>query len=356
MVQKETDCSSHSVAPYVFSASRNLCSIIWTMLSGCSNSQIQRSGVPAVPQVNSFRTQNHRRRAVMPNQTLILLAVVTIAVLAMCVPKAHAQNMTLEGQTGGFITPTAYTVPTEAGHLFSKPVVGFHFVAAGNVIGSVYTLSATEGLANRFEVGYTRSMHSNGDNPYYSPLWFFNGFHVIHGKATLITEEMGKHAWVPAVAVGGVYRWDDHYVSGAIAHTTYNNGDVYIVATRTLRKIKPPLLLNFGVKGTNASIFGIGGNSPDFVARMFGGLGIVFPLPHGLIAVPAAGFTQEPQRVKNLPGADIPTTLDYAVRVTQRENPRWTLDAGVGQVAGWILPGVNLNARAVFGMGFSYKF
>ena len=309
-----------------------------------------------MPHVASSRVQSDRRRAVVANQALRLLATVALGVLAMCISKAYAQNMTLEGQTGGFITPTAYTVPTEAGHLFSKPVVGFHFVAAGSVIGSVYTLSATEGLANRFEVGYTRSMHSNGENPYYSPLWFFNGFHVIHGKATLITEEMGKHAWVPAVAVGGVYRWDDHYVSGAIANTTYNNGDVYIVATRTLRKTKPPLLLNFGVKGTNASIFGIGGNSPDFVARMFGGLGIALPLFHGLIAVPAAGFTQEPQSVKNLPGADIPTTLDYAVRITQREDPKWTFDAGVGQVAGWILPGVNLEARSVFGMGFSYKF
>lgn len=309
-----------------------------------------------MPHVISSRVQNDRHRAVKRNQTLRLLAVVSIAVLAMCTSKAHAQNMTLEGQTGGFITPTGYTVQSDPGHLFSKPVVGFHFVAAGNVIGSVYVLSVTEGLANRFEAGYTRSIHSNGDNPYYSPLWFFNGFNVVHGKATLINEEMGNHAWVPAVAVGGVYRWDDHYVSGAIAKTTYNNGDVYMVATRTLRKMKPPLLLNFGVKGTNASIFGIGGNSPDFVACMFGGLGIALPISHGYVAVPAAGFTQEPQRVKNLPGADIPTTMDYAVRITKIEDAKWTFDAGVGQVAGYILPGVNLHARAVFGMGFSYKF
>ena len=309
-----------------------------------------------MPHLASSRVQNHRNHSVKPTQTLTLLTVIALAVLAVSTFAAHAQNMTLEGQTGGFITPTGYTVQSDAGHLFSKPVVGFHFVAAGNVIGSVYTLSVTEGLANRFEVGYTRSMHSNGDNPYYSPLWFYNGFGLVHGKANIITEEMGKHAWVPAVAVGGVYRWNDHYVSGAIANTTYNNGDVYIVATRTLRKMRPPLLLNFGVKGTNASIFGIGGNSPDFVACMFGGIGIALPLSHGYVAVPAAGFTQEPQRVKNLPGADIPTTLDYAVRITRIEDAKWTFDAGVGQVAGYILPGVNLNARAVFGMGLSYKF
>jgi hypothetical protein len=314
------------------------------------------SGVFAVPHIASYRFQIHRHHSDKPTQTLKLLTILALAVFAICISKAQAQNMTLEGQTGGFITPTGYTVQSDAGHLFSKPVVGFHFVSAGDVIGSVYTLSVTEGLANHFEVGYTRSMHTNGQNPYYSPLWFFNGFHVIHGKATIITEEMGKHVWVPAVAVGGVYRWDGHYVSGAIAKTTYNNGDVYIVATRTLRKMKPPLLLNFGVKGTNASIFGIGGNSPDFVACLFGGLGIALPLSHGYVAVPAAGFTQEPQRVKNLPSADIPTTMDYAVRITKIENAKWTFDAGVGQVAGFILPGVNLDARAVFGMGFSYKF
>lgn len=278
------------------------------------------------------------------------------AFAALGTPGLQAQNMTLEGQTGGFITPTAYTVTSAPGRMFSRPVVGFHFIAAGNVIGDIYTLSVTEGIANHFEVGYTRSLHSNGDNPFYSPLWFYNGFNVVHGKANIIPETFRKHAWVPAVAVGGVYRNQVRYVSGAIAQKSYSNGDVYIAATRTLRTTKPPLLLNIGYKGTNASIFGVGGNSPDFVGRLFGGLGIALPLPHGLIAVPAAGFTQEPKRVKNLPHADIPTTLDYAVRITQREDPRFTFDAGIGQVAGRIMPGVNLNARHVFGMGFSYKF
>jgi hypothetical protein len=297
-----------------------------------------------------------QRRCCPLRVSLAYTLLLVTGLLAFAARPARAQNQTLEGQTGGFITPTAYVVTSGPGHMFSHPVVGFHFVAAGNVIGDVYTLSVTEGIANRFEVGYTRSLHTNGDNPYYSPLWFYNGFNIFHGKASVIPETMGNHAWVPGVAIGGVYRQGGRYVSGAIAQTSYDNGDVYIVATRTLRTIKPPILLNFGYKGTNASIFGVGGNSPDFVGRMFGGLGIVLPLPHGLIAVPAVGFTQEPRRVLNLPGADIPTTLDYAVRFTQRENAKFTFDAGVGQVAGEILPGVDLNARAVFGMGVSYKF
>ena len=67
--------------------------------------------------------------------------------------------------------------------------------------------------------------------------------------------------------------------------------------------------------------------------------------------------------------ADLPTTLDYAVRVTQREHPHFSFDIGIGQVANNIgalpvvvggqvvgaLP-VNLEARKIVGMGFSYRY
>jgi hypothetical protein len=287
--------------------------------------------------------------------TRVALPIVFAALCLTTETAIQAQNLTLEGQTGGFITPTAYTVQSP-GHLFSAPVVGYHYVRAGNVIGDVHTLSVTEGIANRFEVGYTRSIHTNGENPYYSPLWFYNGFNVVHGKVNVLPENTGKIPFLPAIAAGFVVRTQDHYVSGALQGKTYTNGDVYAVATKTLLNLRPPLLLNFGFKGTNASIYGVGGNSPAFVGRLFGGLGIILPGPFGLVFVPAAGFTQEPRHVQNLPAADIPTTLDYAVRITQRKDARFAFDAGIGQVAGRIIPGVNLNARSVFGMGLSYKF
>jgi hypothetical protein len=67
--------------------------------------------------------------------------------------------------------------------------------------------------------------------------------------------------------------------------------------------------------------------------------------------------------------ADLPTTLDYAVRVSQRENPHFSFDIGIGQVAGNIgsiptfmpppypaaIP-VNLEARKVVGMGLSFRY
>jgi len=298
---------------------------------------------------------------------------VILAVVAMGAAPSIAQNMTLEGQTGGFITPTAYVVQVKKGKLFSMPNVGYHFINAGNVIGNVHTASITEGIHNWAEFGYTRSIHTKGDNPYFSSLWNYDGMNIFHGKAVVLKENSFHSDWTPGIAAGFVARTGDHFVSGAIDGKTYTNEDVYVSVTKTALKIRPPVLLNIGWKATNASIYGIGGQSTRFAGRVFGGIGFPLPGPWHTAFIPAAGFTQEPYHVKNLSadvpgGGHIPTTLDYAVRFTQRENPRFTVDAGVGQVAGVIgattiptvtglaVVPVNLNARKVFGIGVSVHF
>ena len=321
-----------------------------------------------------------------------------------------AQNLTLEGQTGGFLTPTAYVVYMEKGQTFSHPAVGFHFIDASAVIGKIETFSITEGFANRAEAGYTRSVHQFGDQPTttatplgLSNLWNYSGMNVFHGKVVALRDgQFG--AWVPGIAIGGVIRTNDHFVSGAANKTltgtdkSYTNGDVYVAVTKTWAKPPVPFLLNLGWKATNATIFGIGGQSTRFGGRFFGGLGIPLPLGHGIVAVPSAGFTQEPKTSVNLNtllnaalyqcealhacspssytlmSAHLPTTLDYAMRITQRDKPHFAFDIGVGQVAGnigsiWVanpyFPSVgppivttpvNLQARSVVGMGLSYRY
>ena len=52
-------------------------------------------------------------------------------------------------------------------------------------------------------------------------------------------------------------------VGGVLQNQDATNGDVYLVATKTMTQTKRvPVLLNFGVKATNASIWGIAGNAP----------------------------------------------------------------------------------------------
>ena len=349
------------------------------------------------------KSENHRRQATalhwsgkkVNSGTIHKLSICGFFAVAMLfASQLDAQNLTLEGQTGGFLTPTAYVVYSAKGQTFSHPAVGFHFVNTSKVIGNVETVSITEGFANRAEVGYTRSIHQVGDATNggldLSTLWNFNGMNVFHGKVVLLKDGQGS-PFTPGIAVGGLVRVGDKFVTGAldqefallhgivISPKAYNNGDVYIAATKTWAKPPIPFLLNIGWKATNAEIFGLGGQSTRFIGRAFGGLGIPLPLSHGIYAVPSFGFTQEPPQVKNLGAiidggkAHIPTTLDYAVRVTQKDNPHFAFDIGVGQVAGVIgthtaltnlpppypptvtLP-VDLQAKHILGMGLSIRY
>jgi hypothetical protein len=344
---------------------------------------------------------------------LALCGLLTVGLLAT--RQLNAQHLTLEGQTGGFLTPTAYVVESAKGKIFSYPAVGVHFINAATVIGNIETFSITEGFANRAEAGYTRSVHQLGNTPAAtatnaatSSLWDFNGMNVIHGKVVGIKDgQFGP--WTPGVAIGGVVRTGDKFVTGAAipqavglydevcaatpgctllaipAAKAYTNGDVYISVTKTWAHPPVPFLVNVGWKATNAAIFGIGGESTRFGGLFYGGVGIPLPIALGVVAVPSVGFTQEPRTVKGLGPtpptgiplvagrADLPTTIDYAVRVTQREHPHFSFDIGVGQVAGNIgaipvptgLPApypavvnvpVNLEARHVVGMGLSYRY
>jgi len=313
-----------------------------------------------------------------------LTAAITFAIAFSATACIHAQNLTLEGQTGGFITPTAYVVLSEKGRTWSHPAIGYHFVNASKVIGYVHTFSIEEGVANRLEFGYTRSVHTKGNSPVLSGLWDYSGMNVFNAKVAAVKDgQFGP--WTPGIGAGFVVRTNDKFVSGALNREetgtlkSYTNGDVYVAVTKTWLHPPVPFLVNLGWKATNASIYGLGGQSTRLSGRLFGGLGIPLPLGHNIAAVPAVGFTQEPPQVVNLKpilfppgsGAHIPTTMDYAVRVTQKENPHFAFDIGVGHVAGvigtaavptgvadppFVLVPIDLKANTVVGTGLSIRY
>jgi hypothetical protein len=132
-------------------------------------------------------------------------------------PAAHPQHLTLEGQTGGFLTPTAYVVYADKGKAFSHPAVGFHFINASTVIGNIEIFSITEGFVNRAEAGYSRSIHQLGNETTgldLSQLWNYSGMNIFHGKIIAIKDgEFGP--WTPGIAVGGLIRTNDDFVSGS---------------------------------------------------------------------------------------------------------------------------------------------
>jgi hypothetical protein len=268
-------------------------------------------------------------------------------------PALSSQNIGWEGETGVFVTPLAYTASSPAKGL-GRPLVAYHFLNGGEVLGDFFNVSATVGAFSRVEFGYTRSLHSLGGTNL-SALWN-NGFNIVHGKINLVPENVGKTQWAPAISVGFIARSQVRNVGGAIQGKDTTNGDIYLVATKTITQTGVPIILSGGVRGTNAQLWGLGGNAPEWTARAFGAAGFAIKLPKKATAVFAVEVAQQPRHPDQLPGAVIPTTLTYAVRIAPSAESKLNIDFGVAQVAGKIASGVDLKARSRLGLQISYGF
>jgi hypothetical protein len=267
----------------------------------------------------------------------------------------QAQDLDLEGPTGVFITPLAYTVASPSNNI-GKPSVGFHFLDAGSVIGYFSTISVTEGAFGRIEFGYTRDVHQTAGDPSLSPLWH-NGFNIAHGKVNFIRENSFKHNWMPAISAGFLVRTQVHNVGGAITNKDTRNGDVYIVASKTITQTKfMQVLVSGGERGTNAELYGMAGNATRFQARAFGAVALVFKGPAKSTIAFATEVAQQPKHPENLGAASIPTTFVYDVRVTPIPERKLNIDFGIPQIANHIMPNTDLKARHQFAMGISYGF
>ncbi len=278
------------------------------------------------------------------------------ALILLCASSLWAQNLNQEGQTGIFFTTFAYTAPSPKGSI-GKPVLGYHYLAAGEVIGDFHTASVTVGMLDRVEFGYTRNFHRSGDTPGLSPLWK-DGFNILHSKVNLIRENQSKQKWVPAISAGFVARLQDSNVSGAVVSSTqqYNNADFYLVATKTVMAKAMPVIMTFGCKATNASLLGLSGLAPDYEARLFGSLVFGLKGPGKTKFALATEVLQNPNDIKNVPGVSIPTSIVYALRFIPLEKTKINIDMGIAQTVGKVAPGVDLKARCRFGMGISYAF
>jgi len=289
---------------------------------------------------------------------------VFLIVLGASAKTVCAQTLNWEGQTGIFVTPLAYTAPSSDKN-FGAPIVAYHYLDAGSVLGGFHQASITIGALGHLEFGYTRDIHQDGTTAGLSNLWG-SGFNTFHGKFNFLRENVGK-AWLPAVSVGFVLRSQVRNVGGVIAGKDTTNEDFYAVATKTLVGLKIPLVLTGGLKATNASLLGLVGNAPDYKGRGFGSAAFALKGPARSTIMLGAEVLQEPRGVENLPGAAVPTTITYAVRIVPtgtfpaahgwgEETPKFNIDLGIAQAANNVMPGVSLQARHQFALGISYAF
>jgi len=299
---------------------------------------------------NAYQPHQIKARALSVIQ---YLAIGLLLTTAADVRTVLGQSLNWEGQTGVFVTPLAYTAASSKDS-FGKPIVAFHFLNGGKVLGNFYQASLTVGALGRTEFGYTRDLHSQGSTAGLSNLWG-TGFNSFHGKVNFLSENFDKQKWVPAISAGFVARTQVDNVGGWILGRRTNNADFYVVASKTITQTKKvPIVLNAGYKVTNASVLGLAGNAPAYRGRAFGAAAFVLKGPAKSTLIFGSELLQEPRDVQSLPGAIVPTTITYAARIVPLAEKKFNVDFGVAQAAGQIMPGVNLFARHQFALGISY--
>jgi hypothetical protein len=282
------------------------------------------------------------------------------AVLISFTPVLHAQ-LGWEGETGVFVTPFAYTASAPGQKL--HPVIAYHYFNGGPIIGQFQEISTEVGIGKRVELGYTHEFHSFGDDPALSFLWQ-NGFEIFNGKVNLVSENSHGKVWVPAISIGTMVRGNvrngGNYMeeSNPALGSGKTDGDVYLVATKIVPQIfkKVPVILSGGVRGTNAELWGMSGNAPNWSARGFVAVAFIFTGPKKSSIILGAEAAQQPHHPLGFPTLNVPTTLTYCARIVPNPKHQLNFDFGIAQIAGQVEPTINLQARHQFGAQVTYGF
>jgi len=277
-------------------------------------------------------------------------------VLSLALPTgwAHAQALNMDGQSGVFFQPFA-DVLAAGKNQFGGATASVHVVDAGPVAGDYINAGIEEGFGNWLEFGFTRNNHTDGGDPALSPLFNFAGMNIFNVKARVVAPTR-RHKWLPSLALGGVVRTNDPFVTQLAAHKNGTNGDIYGVATKLFNfHNRFAFLLNAGVRGTNAEKYGYGGNATNWQSRWFGAISFPLPIRNRLVISPTFEIDQEPNRLKYVTFASIPSDLIYAVRVSRYPDSRWSFDVGTGHVGGTLAPGVNVRANNAVAFAVDYR-
>jgi hypothetical protein len=285
----------------------------------------------------------------------ISVAALVLAAL-VCSQRANAQALNMDGQSGIFFQPWAEVVPSPNGK-FGGTTASFHIVDAGPIAGDYLNAGLEEGFGNWLEFGYTRSNHTDGGDPVISPLFNFAGMNIFNFKAKVLSANSHGRKYLPAISVGGVLRTNDPFVVREVLGKNSTNGDVYLVATKLfVVEKKFAFLANGGVRGTNAQKYGYGGNTLDWEARAFGAISFPIPIKNKVVVAPTFEVDQEPEKIKYVPTATLPTDLIYAVRISHMPDSRWSFDIGTGHVGANLAPGINIKVNSAIAFAADYRF
>ncbi len=221
----------------------------------------------------------------------------------------------IEGSGGIFSTYSAYLVnPAKEDQIFGLPSVAGFFVHLGQG-RSLETVSITETLWDRLEIGYAWNGFDLGDLP--EAVWKATGaqlgddyvnLHNFNARVALIKENDFDQSWVPAVTAGVHYKYNDTIdsldddlagtLSGYVGIENNDGVDFTLYASKMLTFLPRPVLINAGLRATEAAHLGLLGFTDEYEV-VFEGNVAVFVTDQFILS---SEFRQKPDNYTRIPG------------------------------------------------------
>ncbi len=204
-----------------------------------------------------------------------VLAAVVAALVAEGVLAGVPLN-NLQGTGGIAFNPLAYTAgqPWEGSStsnlngIVSTPQVGAWYVNLADADINWWAASAALTFADRLELSYGYGFidaRKYGDKSINSQ--------NVGAKLRLLDENAFDTAWVPAIAVGGVYKYTDSRTVKALGLDD-DGWDAYIVASKLVTQTPLPVLLSAGLLYTDEVVNGVVGHN-HYGLSAFGNIDIL---------------------------------------------------------------------------------
>lgn len=178
----------------------------------------------------------------------------------------------LQGDGGIAFNPLAYTAGTYSenekdglGSWISRPQVGTWYVNLDDANINWYAASAAFSIAKRLELSYGYGLIDNDGTSINT--------HNVGAKFKFLDENYGDRAWVPALAVGGIWKTTDADAVDAL-HVNDNGFDGYLVATKLITQTPVPILLSGGVRESDEIVNGVLGHN-DYDTVLFGNVDVL---------------------------------------------------------------------------------
>ena len=183
-------------------------------------------------------------------------------------PLAYTAGLPWDDDGGGDSTNAVEKTDSALNGVVSRPQLGAWYVNLNDAGVNWWAVSAALTFADRVEIsggyGFVNA-HKYGDKS-------INTYNL-GAKVRFLDENAFDTAWVPALAVGGVYKYTDSRTVEALGLDD-DGFDAYVVASKLITQTPVPVLLSAGLLLSDEVVNGVVGHN-DYDVVAFGNIDVL---------------------------------------------------------------------------------